>query len=268
MMEPVFIIGCARSGTTIIGDFFQNNSQCVYFNEINIWQKYSIAHRLFRSVWQYLPNLILLRTIHYKVTSFLQDNNLMKEDKGHRLAEKDVTHKHIEQIKSITSQIHGKRLVVKHPRNSLRIPFIRKLFPNAKYVHVIRDGRDVTCSLMTKQGSGYWAHMKPPDWRSWQKKYPKGPKKYAWQWTTTIDIINSDKSKIPKSDFIEFKYEDFVRDAESTMKHIFDLLGIPFEKAQQDLSKKIQDKMENSYIGGRSLSTKIRGKSFSENWKI
>lgn len=37
----------------------------------------------------------------------------------------------------------------KSPRNIVKLPYIWKLFPNARVVHIIRDGRDVSCSLRT-----------------------------------------------------------------------------------------------------------------------
>jgi len=37
MLSPLFIIGCARSGTSILGEFFENNSQCKYYFDEDIW---------------------------------------------------------------------------------------------------------------------------------------------------------------------------------------------------------------------------------------
>lgn len=39
-------------------------------------------------------------------------------------------------------------LVEKNPRHTLRIPFLKAIFPDAKIIHIVRDGRDVTCSLV------------------------------------------------------------------------------------------------------------------------
>ena len=35
----------------------------------------------------------------------------------------------------------------KSPRNSLKTGFIKKIFPEARFIHIIRDGRDVTLSI-------------------------------------------------------------------------------------------------------------------------
>ena len=44
----------------------------------------------------------------------------------------------------------GKIFVDKTPRNIFTAETLHKTFPNAKFIHIYRDGRDVTCSLLTK----------------------------------------------------------------------------------------------------------------------
>lgn len=261
MLESIFIIGCARSGTTILGEFFENNSICKYFHEIDVWDKNSIITdknyfhqsliKFKKSIRGGLPRnnelMKLARLILFKTNNFFQTIHLMKIDKGHRLTEDDVTDEIIEQVKIFNRSLEGKHLVVKNPRNSLRIGFIKKIFPTAKFVHIVRDGRDVTCSLMGNHYHGYWAHMKPPRWKEWQKKHPKGPTKYAWQWNATIDIINSDKKKIPKNDFIEIRYEDLIQNPEKTIRFVFESLKIPIEETQLNLCKQVSNKMDGTY---------------------
>jgi len=253
-LEPIFIIGCARSGTTIFGECFKNNSQCIYLHEKDIWKKYTIANKIFRFMWGRTSNPTSIRTMHYKITKILRNLRLMKSS-SHVLTADNVTSKMVERVEQFMSNLGNKRLVVKHPRNSLKIPFILKVFPNAKFVHIIRDGRDVTCSLMEPQGSGYWAHIKPLGWEYWQDNYPKGPIKYAWQWNTVINIINSEKEKIPKDNFVEIHYEDFVSNPEKTIRFIFEKFAIPFEKPQKDLCKLVQNEMKDSYIAGEKYVT-------------
>lgn len=256
MLPPIFIIGCARSGTSILGNFFQNNSQCQYFNEIDVWKKNeffkpSKKERTFRKfilnpAKRHSTLIITLRTIHFQISIFLQNIHVIKSDDGHQLTENDVSETFANEVKEIEKNLLKPRIVIKNPRNSLRIPFIKKLFPNAKFIHIIRDGRDVTCSLMGEHSS-YWAHIKPPNWKQWQKKHPVGPLKYAWQWNETINIINSDRKKIPSEDFFEMRYEDLVKEPEKTMIRVFEKFGIPFEKHQEALCKKVQNEMAGSF---------------------
>jgi len=245
-LPPVFIVGNARSGTSILGNFFENNSQCYYFFEDDIWKKkfgsfyFSTYQKIIRN-----SNLLAsqrLRSIHQFFSIFLR-KIIGKPDDGHRMTENDVTKEKIEKIEKVLAKIEKRRIVIKNPRNSLRIPFIKKLFPNARFIHIIRDGRDSTCSLMIVKNTSYWSHVKPPGWLEIQKKNPKGPKKYAWQWNSIVETIYEDKKAIPQKDFIEIKYEELVKNPQEIMKNVFKKLEIPFEKPQEDLCKKISDKV-------------------------
>ena len=246
-LPPIFIIGVARSGTSILGKFFENNSQCRYFFEVDIWKKneffkppkYERPYGKFLLTPLKRQKLLFtkIRVITFQLSQIFQNFHIIERDKGHQLTENDVSKEILDETKKIKNNIKNKRLVVKHPRNSLRIPFIKKLFPDAKFLHIVRDGRDTTCSLMGRHSSLYWAHVKPPGWQKIQKKYPKGPLKYAWQWNETINIIRKDKSLLNSEDFVEIKYEDFVDSPKKVMKEVFDKFGIPFEKPQEDYLK-------------------------------
>jgi len=133
-------------------------------------------------------------------------------------------------------------LVVKKAQNSLRIPFIKKIFPDAKFVHIIRDGRDVTCSLMNSPSGFFWSYIKPPGWKE-KKKELKGLLRCAWQWKTTIEIINNDKKNIPTSDFIELKYEELIENPEKTIKNLFEELRLSFRNEQLITCQKIKNKL-------------------------
>lgn len=41
----------------------------------------------------------------------------------------------------------GKRIVDKNIRNSLRVEFVRGIFPESPVIHIVRDGRDAACSI-------------------------------------------------------------------------------------------------------------------------
>lgn len=264
LSKVVFIIGCPRSGTTILGEFFQNNSNCSYYREIDIWEKplNSTAFNL------YLKTISIITQItrkHRRLTIFLQGirqilvdflksirflSNKDNTNRGQRLTADDVLS---EMEKKARSYLGEKNLVVKTNANSLRIPFLKKLFPDSKFIHIIRDGRDVICSLMNAPSGFLWSYIKPPGWKEKKKQY-KGYLRCAWQWKETIEIINKDKKILSPEDYIEITYEDLVKNPESTMREIFKKLDIPFEQAQKDTCKKISNQVskENLAIEDRT----------------
>jgi len=266
LKQPIFIIGCPRSGTTILGEFFEVSPHCDYFNEIDIWDnetpsnyKSGISQKLLKKTLSYtrrnLKLTILLKGTRLAILDTLKVMGMIKKKddaiNGHRLLESDVT-KEIEKIAK--SYLSEKHLVVKSTPASLRIPFLKKIFPDAKFVHVLRDGRDVACSLMNAPSGYFWSYIKPPGWKEIRKKY-KGIRRCAWQWKATLDIINSDKKNISQEDFIEIQYEDFVNNPDKTVKIVFEKLKIPFEKEQEKICKKVKNKITISDLSKNDRST-------------
>jgi hypothetical protein len=112
----VFIVGSPRSGTTILGELLDKHPY------VGQWyEPYFVWDRFFRE------------TPHDERTAA------------------DATSRVKEQIcRDYTNYKQKKKclvLVDKSPRNSLKIPFILEIFPGAKFLHLLRDGRDVTLSI-------------------------------------------------------------------------------------------------------------------------
>jgi len=138
--KPIFIIGCPRSGTTIIGKFFENNSKVFFFNEVNIWGKndlianQSISRKLIIKLWKstrkIIPGTIFVRKMHLHTTQLLRTVHFMGKEKNHRLTESDLTEEMIIQVKSILKRdiLQEKTLIIKSVNGCLRIPFIKNCF--------------------------------------------------------------------------------------------------------------------------------------------
>src|SRR6266508_118853 len=118
---PIFVVGCQRSGTTLL-----------------------------RLILDAHPNISC-----GPETRFLTDLAHVTTGSWKRLAQygfpKQYWHEHIagmfDAIKSDYARRAGKsRWADKTPRYALTLPFIDRLFPTCQVVHVIRDGRDVVAS--------------------------------------------------------------------------------------------------------------------------
>ncbi len=266
MANPIFIIGCPRSGTTILGEFFEKSPQCEYYNEFEFWKKnpmnsnvVAIEKKITRFslhfIRENLKMTIFFKGFRLAVMEFLKKVKLSYDEsdreQGHRLTEKDVTEKIREHCHSYLSDKH---LVVKGAKNSLRIPFLKTIFPDAVFIHIFRDGRDITCSMMNGPAGIFWSYIKPPGWKK-KKKELKGYLRCAWQCKSTMDIINSDKTLIPKENFIELEYEKFVNDPEQIIRDIFKKLNLNFGKAQENICKKIKNKVDESDLPSSDRAT-------------
>ncbi len=116
MSEYLFIVGSPRSGTTITGKILDSHPGIsTWFVPYFMWERY------FRD---------------------RQDDILTESD-----AQPEII-KYIRRSFLFFKQRTGAKYVVdQSPRNSLRIPFIRAVFPEAKFIHVIRDPGDAVLSI-------------------------------------------------------------------------------------------------------------------------
>ncbi|MDA3790863.1 MAG: sulfotransferase [Desulfobacula sp.] len=112
----VFIVGSPRSGTTVLGTIFDRHKDISqWYEPYFIWDKY------FRNA---------------------EDDERNKKDAT------PLVKAYMRKMFGTYRTKRGTQLVVdKSPRNSLKIPFILEIFPNAKFVHILRDGRDTTLSI-------------------------------------------------------------------------------------------------------------------------
>ena len=147
----------------------------------------------------------------------------------------------------------------KSPINMRVISGIFRRFPRAKFVHAIRDGRDVVCSLHThtptfKKGVAHRDGTEVP-WETcidrWCSRVHMG---IGWR---------SDKR------YYEVKYEDLVLKPEETLKALFGWLDEPWESkiletsqlTKVDTHPEVSKPINNSAVGRwkEDLPVDVRG---------
>lgn len=111
----------------------------------------------------------------------------------------------------------GKRIWAdKTPENIRRLSFLWRHFPAARLIHVIRDGRDVACSLRRQ---------------SWMKLGERGSLatlvRCGEYWVDRVAIRRSVKSD-PR--YIELRYEELVREPEKALRPILEFLGLDWSE--------------------------------------
>ncbi|MDC1450324.1 sulfotransferase [Candidatus Thioglobus sp.] len=115
--QPVFIIGAPRSGTNILRDVL------CQFKGVSTWPcdeiNYIWRHGNIRYPYDNFPE----KFATYKVTEFIRNQFLILANKS-----------------------SAKYVVEKTCANSLRVPFVESIFPEAKYIYIVRNGVDVVAS--------------------------------------------------------------------------------------------------------------------------
>jgi len=107
-------------------------------------------------------------------------------------------------------------------------PYVRKidvlsdLFPEAAFLHQIRDGRDVCLSMMTWRYAHKAAGRRP----TWQED-PVTTCALWWEWQ--VRKGREDGAQLAEGRYAEIRYEALVSDPTATTRRICHFLGIPFE---------------------------------------
>ena len=116
------------------------------------------------------------------------------------------------------AKFHNKKILVEQtPWYGQRLDIMTRVFPCAKFIHVVRDGRDVALSF-----------ARTPWW------FKKAELNLA-RWASEIKNIAADAAALLSAEnYLVVKYENLVADTHAEVSRICDFLGITLESAQLD----------------------------------
>ncbi len=114
--RTAFIVGSPRSGTTILGQCLEGHPQIAHFYEPYYVWDYHIGRR---------------------------DNDIKGSQDATGKSKAFVRKK----FQLFGGKSHASLVVDKSPEHCFAIPYVREVFPKAKWIHILRDGRDVILSI-------------------------------------------------------------------------------------------------------------------------
>ena len=126
--KPLFVIGTGRSGTTILGVLMSMHKEVGFLNE---------PKALWHSVYPYEDVIGSYTRAQAKYRLDETDANPGVIRSAHRL------------FGAYLWTVRSARLVDKYPELIFRVPFVKAIFPDAKFIFLVRNGWD-TCSSIEK----------------------------------------------------------------------------------------------------------------------
>jgi len=231
--KPIFIIGVPRSGTTVLDGIIGQHPQVGWFSRRTLEKILSKEYLKF----VYLRRRIFeMRKYDYPIDDFgprffttvqppvevgyLWDeifsgnwNAKIKDEKVPFL--KKIILKTLEEDKKT-------RFLAKYPKLSIHIPLVTRIFPDAKFIHIIRDGRAVVNSMIERSKENKYGYFGIPlDGLNQVHMLSHDKiKKHALQWKLVINKIKTDSKNLSPEQFIELRFEDFVTTPEEHLKKI------------------------------------------------
>jgi hypothetical protein len=138
-------------------------------------------------------------------------------------------------LKSLTLK-YNKRLVLKSPTHSCRIKTLLEMFPEARFVHIVRDPYVVFPSTVNLWKSLYLTF-------GLQRPTFAGLEEHVFKtFNRVYDKIDEGKRLVDFDHFYELRYEDLVRDPVGQMANLYDHLGLDgFEELLPKLQARLAD---------------------------
>ncbi len=135
------------------------------------------------------------------------------------------------------------RVLEKTPKNSLRVPFLAEVFPQARFVYLYRDPRDTLSSMIEAWQSGRfrtyanlpgweglpWSMLLVPGWRD--LKGHSLQQVVAAQWNITMQTLLDDLSALPAERVQVVHYDAFLADPASEVARLCESLDLPWDRA-------------------------------------
>jgi hypothetical protein len=101
---------------------------------------------------------------------------------------------------------------------------LERLFPDALFVHLIRDGRDAATSFLSMP--------KGVMTETWMQ--PESVAEFACQWRAEVKAARRLGWRVGGSRYLEVRYEELVQDVETVLRRISTFALLPYEPAMVD----------------------------------
>ena len=213
---PLLILGVRRSGTTLLRVMLDRHSQLAVPDESYFVPQLADRHLRRVDPDEFADDLSRINTVTEWQVPLAQVRA--------RLHGRMPIGEAIGTVYAVYAEQRGKlRWGDKTPMYMQNLRLLDRLFPDALFVHLIRDGRDAALSffqvpfgVMTET----WMH-------------PRTPADFACQWRTEVAAARALGRRVAPR-YLEVRYEELVAEVEGTLRRICGFAGLGYEAAMAD----------------------------------
>lgn len=245
--KRIFIVGCPRSGTTFLQSLLAAHPKLTSYPETHFWD-YTIPkkfHVRFPKIYTGREK----RMVREYLQKYQFPEKAMSEMRHLYFSYKPWSEALLQVLDNLTAE-EFVGWIEKTPRHIYSIPFITAADPDAYFIHIIREPRDVVASLydVTHKYPEHWNGAKDIDAciAKW-KKFISESRKY-------LDA--------PRHSLV--RYEELLREREQMTQKLCEFLGVDFVpemlQGYRDEAEKLvgeKEKWKEANIRGRDKKDKF-----------
>jgi hypothetical protein len=221
MDECIFVVGCDRSGTTLLQNLLNAHSEIFMTYELGLIYPFEDRYR---------KNGPSATVALARERGLLQGIEEFDEDAIHRCGGDQSFAKLMAELYRLQTKKQGKRIWGdKRPDYTGKIPRLAELFPRARFINLVRDPRAVAFS---------WAKT---DWGPMTAYYA------ARKWKLRVQEARLSLDQLDPNRSLTVLFEDLVGNPESILKQICDFIQVKFDPMMLDTSRRKHMRLSNRH---------------------
>ena len=230
--DPIFIIGAPRSGTTFLGECLNVLDEVSYHFEPLLTK--AAVKEIYEGNWGTRKSTWFYRFVYSWRMRFSKEPHLI--------------------------------FCEKTPGNCFILPFLLQSFPRARFVHIIRDGRDAALSLSRKPwysnesiNSGIRDHdgyLYGPDCRFYVEENrcdeffsTTDLHRCIWIWRRYVEEAIAGSQIIPKTQLLKITYEELVNEPTRVSTELLDFLCIESKDSRAKFLEYVEENSQTDSVG-------------------
>jgi hypothetical protein len=224
---PIFIIGCPRSGTSLLFSLLRKHPELAALSGEGhvLWNAYQ----------------------HPAAKGWSSD----------RATAADIRPREPRYLYDTIARVAGpRRFLDKTPKNCLKIPYLAHLFRNARFVLLTRNAPDTVSSLIeawrVRQSPSYrlpqrlsladyrgrlWSFTLPPGWTAWT--HSSIPDVAALQYIASYETALADIAGVSSENVVRLRFEDLLQEPVPQARALLDKLELPFAKEVETMASRL-----------------------------
>lgn len=225
--RPVFIIAAPRSGSSLLFEALANSP--------TVWTVGGESHAEFEGIPALHP------------INRAWDSNRLSESEATPEVERLLLAAFLKRLKDRAGKRLAQdgstfRLLEKTPKNALRIPFLARLFPDARFIYLYREPRGNISSIIEAWRSGRfvtypqlpgwsgtpWSLVLIPGWRTLNGAPVE--RIAAAQWRAVNETVLADLRQLPDGRWRAISYEEFVAAPEACARRLARFADIGWDR--------------------------------------